>query len=464
MTDIKLNEEQRDFVAAFRAWLQKPNSQYFLLTGWAGTGKTYAAMEALKSVSREIVFSAPTHKALQVLRERAIAADVPGNFHTLAAMLHLRLGYLENGEQQLMPGTRGKAYFTINPGVACLVIDEVSMVDRVLWEHLNIALEKLPDLKVLLLGDPHQLPPPRSSDVPIFSLLLPPGNKASLNVVERNSGAIGQNTEGIVCEIVTKADKFKTWQKGENLKLYTDHGEWSNALVLGFQDSSLSVDATKALAWTNKEVDHLNKLVRHGIAKPQDTGLPLFSPGDILTAKERVVDPTALPERDNNYGQILAPTQLARVVDVRKLVLEYEPAADTGAISAKGYELVLHDDGGFLGFARVASVEEYPRLLDYSKKLKKEVLTAVKAGKRGRSFWGVYYGLLDAFGLVSVGKGFSPNLRPAFAQTIHQSQGSTYETVFLNARDVGGCKAKTLHNKLLYVGASRASTALHVLV
>ena len=67
--------------------------------------------------------------------------------------------------------------------------------------------------------------------------------------------------------------------------------------------------------------------------------------------------------------------------------------------------------------------------------------------------WKLYFKRKDAFGIVE----------PAAALTIHKSQGSTYRNVFLHS-DVDGFNSNPapLHNRLAYVGITRASEALHV--
>ena len=470
MTDIKLNEEQRDFVAAFRAWLQKPNSQYFLLTGWAGTGKTYAAMEALKGYPINKVFAAPTHKAKQVLIDRALKASVTGPGSTLASLLRLRVGYNNKGEERLesmgMPtSSGGKRKLLLNQRTELLVVDEASMVSKEMWGELTEAVTRYPNLKVLLMGDPYQLPPPKESGSEAFNLMLPPRFKSTLNKVERNNGAIGDNSREIVNRIVSRGDRFSDWNGGANVTLYDSPSDWESLALETFRQTKEAPSHARMLAWTNKEVTRLNDFIRGGLSKGSTT-LPMYLPGELLTAKGRVVDPTVEQESSNNYGVILSSTQICKVKSVTPKMLTFEPrvAREIGPITVQGLELALMDDYGFIGFAHAALRHEYSKLTPYTSKLKAAIAT--KVGRKGvkNHAWGEYYGCLGKFGVFKAGKEFSPNLRPAFAQTIHQSQGSTYETVFLNARDVGGCKAKTLHNKLLYVGASRASTALHVLV
>jgi len=56
--------------------------------------------------------------------------------------------------------------------------------------------------------------------------------------------------------------------------------------------------------------------------------------------------------------------------------------------------------------------------------------------------------------------GMFTRVRPAHAQTIHNSQGSTYETVFFNVRDAGNNPNPKERARLNYVATSRAKTNL----
>ena len=79
---------------------------------------------------------------------------------------------------------------------------------------------------------------------------------------------------------------------------------------------------------------------------------------------------------------------------------------------------------------------------------------AARCGRRHPGAWSDYYDLLEAFVRV----------RPGWATTIHKSQGSTYEQVYLVQTDVLR-RAKQDHpfrNMLLYVAYSRASKGLYI--
>lgn len=137
-----------------------------VITGGPGTGKTYtvarilALLVARGTDPADIALSAPTGKAADRMRAAVAASlDTLPESHTagreslakIAASsrtLHSLLGY--------HPG-RGTCEFNGDNHLPCrvLVVDECSMVDVFLWRAV---VEALPDdVKVILVGDPDQL-------------------------------------------------------------------------------------------------------------------------------------------------------------------------------------------------------------------------------------------------------------------------------------------------------------------
>jgi len=114
------------------------------LRGLAGTGKTVTAAEVacrLAALGTRVAVVAPTGKAAHVLRSKGVAATT---IHAAAYQL------IEDGASsptfELRSGVRG------DPDV--VICDEASMATS---DHVSDLLSRVP--KVLLVGDPGQLPP-----------------------------------------------------------------------------------------------------------------------------------------------------------------------------------------------------------------------------------------------------------------------------------------------------------------
>lgn len=141
---MTLSPQQDEAIKAVRAWLADPNGpQVFYLAGYAGTGKTTIAKRLAEDAGK-VVFAAFTGKAALVLRGKG--CDGASTIHSL----------IYKAEED----DRGITTFRINrhdsPAATAdlIVIDEVSMVGEELGRDL-LSFKR----KVLVLGDPAQLPP-----------------------------------------------------------------------------------------------------------------------------------------------------------------------------------------------------------------------------------------------------------------------------------------------------------------
>lgn len=140
---MEWGNQQSEALEKIQRWLKTPGSpQVFRVFGYAGTGKTTVAKEVANMVGRT-QYAAYTGKAALVLRSK-------GCFN--ASTIH---GLIYKPED----GPDGKPTFVLNPespicGASVVIIDEVSMVAEDLGKDL-LSFGK----KVLVLGDPFQLPP-----------------------------------------------------------------------------------------------------------------------------------------------------------------------------------------------------------------------------------------------------------------------------------------------------------------
>ncbi|MDE7160981.1 MAG: AAA family ATPase [Muribaculaceae bacterium] len=128
---------------AIRMVLDNPVS---ILTGGPGSGKTTVLRGVIKAIEKQgekVVLCAPTGRAA---KRMAMLTD-----HE-AMTIHRLLGY-----------TSGRGYNTRLIDADTLVIDETSMMEQVLFNHLLQALR--PGTRVVMAGDPDQLPAIGAGDV-----------------------------------------------------------------------------------------------------------------------------------------------------------------------------------------------------------------------------------------------------------------------------------------------------------
>lgn len=127
-------------------WLQDGSSQVFRLFGYAGTGKTTLARHIAEHVDGDVLFGAYTGKAAYVLRSKGCEGA-----STIHAMIYRPDGESAGETPNFALKRNGPA-----AKAELIIIDECSMVD----EALGMDLLSFGN-KVLVLGDPGQLPPVR---------------------------------------------------------------------------------------------------------------------------------------------------------------------------------------------------------------------------------------------------------------------------------------------------------------
>ena len=147
-----------------------------IITGVPGSGKTYTLARLLALLIKAtpgncptIRLAAPTGKAAERLKETvektaeelpsSLGAEIKAALKKAAAgasTLHNLLGF--------NPGT-GRCRYDSDVPLSCdvLIVDECSMVDTLMWQALLTALQ--PSTRLVLVGDPHQLESVAAGDV-----------------------------------------------------------------------------------------------------------------------------------------------------------------------------------------------------------------------------------------------------------------------------------------------------------
>lgn len=142
--------QQEQALAEVARWLKTRDRQVFRLFGFAGTGKTTLARHLAEGIDGEVAFGAFTGKAAHVLRQKGCEGAT-----TIHAMIYRPRGRKDETETE----EEGELAFSLNresiaAKASLIVIDECSMVDEDLGRDLLSF-----GTKVLVLGDPAQLPP-----------------------------------------------------------------------------------------------------------------------------------------------------------------------------------------------------------------------------------------------------------------------------------------------------------------
>lgn len=409
-TKFELNTQQQSAADAIQAFLDDPHARFFGLYGYAGTGKSTTICHALKSIlEKRICLSSPTHKACGVIAQMAADAALKADVATIHRLLGCRK-QKKDGEIFFAPDlSKPQAIHEYD----VVIIDECSMIGAEMWGWITRAVEDSDDLKIIVMGDPCQLPPVKDGDMsPTFNLPC-----ARLDKIMRHQGVIEQAATAMRESLETPTKTLPVAKDAED-----EHGEVVNLHQTEFMAAILAdLERAKVLAFTNKAVNWVNAHIREHLF---GTDAQPFEPGERLVLVETF--------SDGIYGMLHTETEVNVEAAERAMHMDIEC-----------WRLRVDSlDGGHF--------ELYTLVASQRPEFRRRIARAKDKGKAGAG-WGEFYDLKEGFASV----------RPGWATTIHKSQGSTYDHVYLIQTNVLSASTDPATRKmLLYVGYSRARKKL----
>ena len=443
---------------AFSAWLKTPyDGTPFVLSGYAGTGKTYLSRHLLQQVDDlglcwTVV--APTHKAVGVLRQHLAWAGLQPTWYPSTIHRLLRLKLKRQGDLERCEETEQTAASLENLGL--VLVDEASMVDSTL---LEIALRCAHPFRTRLVfvGDPAQLPPVGEPTSPVFAM----GRAAAVSLTEvvRHQGPVLQLATGL------RNGQLPCRQPPALPAVRDSHGQvaalpradWLVAAQAALRRGAEldNPDHARILCYTNRALEQLVPIARRAIHGEMADQLPVL-PGEVLITRAAVMAPAcrAGEEAAEEPDMLLGSN---RELVVRDVTPERCDLADFGIGSGDGLTAPVIDtlsaevEAGesrlTLRLLPPAGSSARAELDTLMRQLRQQ---ARDAGKQaGRALWRRYFLVRDAFA----------SLGPAAVLTVHRSQGSTFGEVFV-AGDVFWPTDEALRRQLVYVAVSRASQAV----
>jgi ATP-dependent exoDNAse (exonuclease V) alpha subunit len=295
-----LNEGQLKAFNGLLDFLQS-NDRYVVLIGYAGTGKTYMLGKLLSICRGKKAATAPTNKAVKVLREGGGFGSV--TYATIHQLLALRIkwqyppkGSKAEPKQILVQNKWSEP--TINE-YDILIVDEVSMLDDELFTLLNNP--KYRDVKIIFSGDPAQIPPVGRED----SIPLVEERRTEYSIRKYELDQIMRQKAD--SQIVQCAYWIRTWrhkstdplmsvrQSKFDITFYSsnhkeDKEQFGLKMLTMFKSPEFQEDPNhcKVIAWTNKTVDGFNVLIRKYIFGTAN--LKLIMKGEKLIADKPIID------------------------------------------------------------------------------------------------------------------------------------------------------------------------------
>ena len=472
-----LTADQRQAAEGFARWLQssEPGVPY-VLSGFAGSGKTFLSMRLLRLVEATGLcwtVVAPTHKAVGVLRQALSQEGLQPTWYPSTIHRLLRLKLKRQGDRELCESTEQTAMALEHLGL--VLIDEASMVDSSL---LQIALQCAHPFRTRLVfvGDPAQLPPVGEVDSPVFGMKR--AETACLKQVVRHQGPVLQlanclRSGQLSCERPPLLPALKSDQ-GHVASL--ERSSWLVRAQEALKQASMSdnPDAARILCWTNRSLEQLVPHARRAIHGEMADQMPVL-PGEVLITRTAVMAPASRDggetgeEPDLVLGsnrELLVEDVTPEQCDLLQFGLSDVDLNGGGQLSLDGLGTPVIET--LNARVRCGELELMLRLLppvgSESRQQLDRVLQRLRqqardAGKRnGRSLWRRFFLIRDAFA----------SLGPAAVLTVHRSQGSSFGEVFVAddvfPRVLQGLppERQTFHRQLAYVAVSRARHGVYL--
>lgn len=411
-----LNTGQQEAADAFFSFLFSPDPE-FIISGPGGVGKTHLMSHMIDKVMPmyfeacqitsippefdEVVMTATTNKAAEVL---AVATQRPTS--TIHSFMNLKVtDDYSTGEQKIAP-TRN--WFVHQRKI--IFIDECSMIDSQLYRYLK---EGTHNSKLVYVGDHCQLAPVMEKFSPVYK------DEKPFYVLTEQMRNSGQPALMDICDQLretVQTGEFKPLKIVPGVIDLLDDEQMQKQITNHFMAQNYE---SRILAYTNNRVMMYNDYIRGIRGLPQE-----FTVGEYLI---------------NNSALQLRQRMLTVEEELEVEWVAPEPTnikIDDGAVLQVRYMNLRSRIGEvFENIPVPVDRDHYKALIKYFQKKGKDT-----------KYWAPYFELKNNY----------PDLRQRDAATFHKSQGSTYDSVFIDLNDLSSCRQPDQAARMLYVALSRA--------
>lgn len=455
---ITYNKEQQSAIVNAVSFLKTNTdpTQYYVIEGKAGTGKTTIAKEILKEFEDEQIYvAAVSHKAKGVIKS-SFGDDTRGKkFFSIAGLLGMK-GINDNDTQTTKFQVGLKVPLLDNPP-ALLVIDEASMItEDVLKKIIDINSSLSRPFQMLFLGDIGQIQPIRDEQSEFYRTNKDLLNKKSdIFNSKHKSKLITRVRQGEANPILPYADYFWENSQKENPELNpTQHivrnnqitdkgsllfsnseGEVLNSVIKAVKNAVEKglTNHVKIVTYHVNEKTELNQKIHEALfGKDSD-----YSKGDmlILNSPYDLPDVNATMENSSEIQIKSIQDEDTDEFGVHTLYLETNGTAYTRTVNEQKdcvIQVVSRNDIGLYN-------QKLQELASYAKRQTNRALK--------KQAWSDFWEYKGRYADVDFG----------YAITAHKSQGSTYDIVVVDEKDIMGTTATSNQEKseLIYTALTR---------
>lgn len=479
------NEGQVTALVKLEEFYNNPLKKVFTLSGAAGTGKTYILRFFIDYITRHsICVTAPTHKAVRVIENMTgKKGRTLQSLHGLRPNVNLDTFNIDNVKFDLLGEPQIKNYYLI-------IIDEASMINNHLYD-LNLLRASQFSVKIVFVGDKFQLPPIKERISKCFT--NNEGYELTEIVRQNKDNPLIKLLNIIRLDIQYSSNKFLDYLRNNKYDIVDGIGyevvnETNFKLRIHdtFNDKEFekNVDFVRFTSWTNSDIKKWNKFIRDDII-PDSSRLyvddkdkqreHIICKDDLFTGYTTIVDEFFRPSIINSDDYIIDDIEMRKSDYGFKVYLT--TLKSLGTLTTSVVNIVDHTDPTFSIYYNLLNNLHFNAMYT----------TAHEKGKRWREYYefkNKYLSLID-FNLFTKGDSkvrgkVTKDLDYGYGLTTHKSQGSTYNNVFVNLKNMiyyekdgkftticntnYNPHAIEFRNKLAYVALSRASQKAIILL
>ena len=461
------NDQQKaiDNIISFIAAPFNPAKYIVGLTGAGGTGKTFITKYIIshcKYSNSVIKCTSSTHKACRVFSQALDGKDVDTIQSTFGLRLDLRLEDFDPANPQFNPMAKPKL-----ENIKLLLVDEASMLPSKLVTFICNECKKL-EIKIIFIGDNYQLAPVNEKKSIAFDRCFEI-NQLKEIVRQATNNPITNLLELLRYDIEHHTYRFLEYiSKNIGITNYNDINEgfcicgkesFRHLINMSFNDEAYkkNIDMYRIIAYTNVCVSGWNSYIRNTII--QDSDKNIITKNDLIMSYETIVNEFMEIVINNSEEYII--NDIVNFVDdtygFKGFLVKFQLIH--GGMITRPLFIIDHRDK--------FTIQKYHKTIT-------SLISSAKSASGGTrvSKWKAYYEfkkkyLIAANIIDRNGKTlYSRDIDYGFAITAHKSQGSTYDTVFIDVNDmVYDRMGKPYSNqddllRRLYVACSRASKEL----
>jgi hypothetical protein len=395
---IDYTQGQRKALTDIANLIDKGGDGYYLLAGYAGTGKTTIAENIAKygtQSGKAISVLAPTNKAAKVLNDKLKSTGVASQPTTIHKAIY--------GEPD--PDT-GEWVAKSDIKNSVIIVDESSMIAKEVMEDL-LRLTKGKNNTIIFMGDSFQLEPV-GEDSGLFKGKVSEVKSSQSELTEVKRQSLDSDILKVATVIRNDKVSYVPDTSTEDFKITNSKNEF----VENFKQSVKNNEDVSMIVATNNERILMNKVARNAKFGEQAS--------EVINPNETIISIANSSEYSNS--------ELFNVKDLRGEPIRYSITFEDKFGKSSKYDI-------YLAFVTNESNKEVPLLLlpgiDKPSVYHAQILKAAKESSRD------LYNALEQW--IAVNKKGYEKLSPAitigtygYAITAHKSQGSQWEKVFVN--------------------------------